>query len=74
MHSPLEYDPYSVTLEAGQMIVNEANVTHLRERIEHLIERAQYYEEVPVGKTHFIDIMTDLKQTCDAIIRTGHVV
>ncbi len=66
----IDIDFESHTLERGQLIIWEAQLTDLTEQLEHLIHRAQFYDEVP-GATAFIETIEDIKARVNQIRRTS---
>lgn len=58
-------------IESGQLVICEANLTHLEERIAEIEHRANYYNEYSLSKLDFLDMVRDLKARASAIRRSA---
>jgi hypothetical protein len=69
-HFPFEFMP-ELMCAPGELIIEEANLTFLEEKLEELEQRAKYYDDYPFGKPNFLEMVESLKQIAKAIRRSA---
>jgi hypothetical protein len=61
----------AMSLQAGEIAVDEGHLTHLIELISHWEGRIRYYGECPTTKQDLLDKVSEIRKTAQGIRRMG---